>query len=515
MRCFFDQPDQGGIEMAGQELDMKKIREIRRLKALGFGKRRIAQTLGIHRDTVTKYFEESAAENGASNLPVNVLATATSETDDAWAAKIDWPALRDEILKGVPINIVFGELVEQNKVPVQYPAFWKQLQRRAPMLKTTMVRAFPPGSRTEIDYCDGIDIVNVATGELLKTELFVGVLCSSRYTFAEFTLSQKSADFLSSHVRMFDYFGGVSQVIAPDNLKSAVTKAHRYDPVLNPAYTKLAAHYQFAVVPARVKRPQDKALVERTIQIFQRWFFMLVRNRTFTSLLELNAVLREHLALFNQKRHRIFRKTRAEMFEAEREHLMPLPKDRYQVSTHSVSKLSRDCHLVFDRNFYSAPHQHRGLELDVWATESAVEIYHKIERVAFHARSKTESKFVTNTSHYPPEHQAYLEEDIVKSKSWASDIGPETAKLIETLLSGPFPLRHLRRAQNVLGLSRKYSKARLEQGAKTANCFNQTTAQYIERVIKQNSKPFEMRQGGEPIKRAYNPHLRGVDRIIH
>jgi transposase len=516
MGCFFDQPDQGGIGMAGQELNMKDIQEIRRLKALGFGKRRIARTLGVHRDTVTKYFEESEVEGGATNtLPVNVLAAPVSEVDEKWAGKIDWPSIRDEILKGVPINIVFSELVEQNKVPVQYPAFWKQLQRRAPMLKTTMVRVFPPGSRTEIDYCDGIDIVNVATGELLKTELFVGVLCSSRYTFAEFTLSQKSADFLSSHVRMFDFFGGVSQVVAPDNLKSAVTKAHRYDPVLNPAYTKLATHYQFAVVPARVKRPQDKALVERTIQIFQRWFFMLVRNRTFTSLLELNACLREHLALFNQKRHRIFRKTRTEMFEAEREHLMPLPKHRYQVSTHSVAQLSRDCHLIFDRNFYSSPHKLRGLELDVWATESAVEIYHKAERVAFHARSKTEGKFVTKTSHYPPEHQAYLEEDIVKSKSWAIHIGPETAKLIEALLSGPFPLRHLRRAQNILRLSKKYSKARLEQAAKTANRFNQTTTQYIERVIKQNSKPFEVKQGGDPIERAYNPHLRGVDRIIH
>jgi transposase len=498
--------------MAAERLNMKGIKEIRRLKALGFSKRRIARTLGLHRDTVTKYLEELEAEGSTANPPVHAVASAVP--DDTWAGKIDWPAVRDEILKGIPINIVFEELVEKNKVPVQYPAFWKQLQRHAPMLKTTMVRVFPPGSRTEIDYCDGIDIVNVATGEVLKTELFVGVLCSSRYTFAEFTLSQKSADFLSSHVRMFDYFGGVSQVVAPDNLKSAVTKAHRYDPILNPAYTKLAAHYEFAVVPARVRRPQDKAIVERTIQIFQRWFFMRVRNRTFTSLLELNACLREHLALFNQKQHRIFRKTRAEMFEAERDSLMPLPKDRYQVSTHSTAKLSRDCHLIFDRNFYSAPHRLRGLALDIWATESAVEIYHKAERVAFHARSKTESKFVTDSSHYPPEHQAYLEEDVVKSKAWAKHVGPETATLIETLLSGPFPLRYLRRAQSILALSRKYSKERLEQGAKTANRFNQTTASYVERVIKQNSRSSAWK-GGEPIKRAYNPYLRGVNRIVH
>ena len=241
---------------------------------------------------------------------------------------------------------------------------------------------------------------------------------------------------------------------------------------------------------------------------------MRVRNRIFTSLLELNAALKEHLILFNERRHRVFGKSRAAMFETEREHLMALPKDQYQVSTFSKAKLSRDCHLIFDRNFYSAPHRLRGLALDVWATESAVEIYHELERVAFHSRSKTSHKFKTDPLHYPPAHQAYLEEDILKSKAWAASIGPEASKLITGLLSGPYPLRHLRRAQSVLQLSSKYSKALLEQAAVAANRFNQTSASYVERVIKQNAKPFAER-GGEPIKRGENPNLRGLERILH
>ena len=502
--------------MAAKGINVKERDEICRLKGLGFGKRKIARTLGLHRNTVSKYLEDLQGKTDVetSKLLMTKVLALPSLTDDAWTSAIDWHSIRDEALKSVPINIIYEELVEQNKVGVQYSAFWKQLQKRAPMLKTTMVRVFAPGSRTEIDYCDGINIVNVATGELLKTELFVGVLCSSRYTFAEFTLTQKSADFLSSHVRMLEYFGGTSQVISPDNLKSAVTKAHRYDPVLNPAYTKLATHYAFAVVPARVRTPRDKAIVERTIQIFQRWFFMRVRNRVFTSLIELNAFLREHLVLFNQKRHRVFGKSRAEMFETEKTHLMPLPKDRYQVSTHSKAKLSRDCHLIFDRNFYSAPYQFCGLELDVWANENSVEIYHLAERKAFHPRSKTTNKFVTESAHYPPEHQAYLEEDLVKSKAWAEIVGPETSKLISDLLSGPYPLRYLRRSQSILQLSRKYSKPGLEQAITIANHFHQRTAQYIERVMKQNAKP-SFERGGEPIKRALNPHLRGIDEIIH
>jgi transposase len=494
-----------------RELDMKEIEEIRRLKGLKFSVRAIARTLGIHRDTVKKYLEDNP-QPASALLP---LAAPPKE----WFDVLDWPRLRVEILTGVPINIIYEEEFEAGRVPVTYPAFWKQLQKHAPSLKTTMVRVFTPGERTEIDYCDGIDLVDIKTGEVIKTELFVGVLCSSRYAFAEFTLSQKSEDFLSSHVRMFEYFGGCSQVISPDNLRSAVTKAHRYDPKINPAYTRLAAHYGVAVVPARVKRPQDKAIVERTIQIFQRWFFMRVRHRVFTSLVELNQCLKEHLVLFNGKMHRTFGRTRAEMFKDERASLMPLPPDSYQVATFARATLSRDCHLIFDSNFYSSPHGLRGLELDVWGTATAVEIYHQGERVALHGRCRSNAKYITEKSHYPPEHQAYMEEDVLKSKAWAMDIGPETAKLIESLLSGPYPLRYLRRSQAILVLSRKYTRVALENAARVSNRFEQKTVQYVERVIKQQQTPQTVtrasRNGGEPIKREHNPLLRGVDKIWH
>lgn len=499
--------------MAAKGLNLKIVEEILRLKALGFGKRKISRTLGVHRNTISKYLDDPLDQaTGGPGLAPALL----PELVPGWWDKVDWPSVRDEILNGVPISIVYEELFEKGQVPVQYPAFWKQLQKRCPSLKSTMVRVFEPGSRIEIDYCDGISIVNTATGEQIETELFVGVLCSSRYAFAEFTMSQKSADFLSSHVRMLEFFGGSAQVVSPDNLKSAVLKAHRYDPVLNPAYTRLATHYGFAVVPARVRRPQDKAIVERTIQIFQRWFFMRVRNRTFTSLLELNNCLREHLAIFNQKRHRIFGRSRAAMFEDERSSLMPLPANKYEVATFSRALLSRDCHLIFDHNFYSAPHTLRGLELDVWATQGVVEIFHDGNRVALHARYTTHGKYQTDPAHYPPEHQAYLEEDVVKARAWAETVGPETARLIHALLEGPYPLRYLRRSMSILQLSRKYSKAQLEQAAETANRFDNKKLAYIEGVIKQSGCGRVVdKKGGEPIARSFNPHLRGIEKIVH
>lgn len=251
--------------------------------------------------------------------------------------------------------VLWGEEVENGRVPVQYPAFWKQYEKRYPESKVSMHRVFQPWSRAEIDYCDGIDIFDPTTGEILKTELFVGVLCHSRYTFAEFSMSQKSEDFLRSHVRMFEFFGGVPEVVSPDNLKSAVTKAHKYDPVLNPAYTRLAEYYDVGVVPAQVRSPKHKAVVERMIQIFQRWFFATVRHRTFTSLVELNACLREHLEKFNNKIHRIFRRSRSEMFEGEKDFLRPLPENTYEVFVHHRARVHPDCHLAFEKNFLLSP----------------------------------------------------------------------------------------------------------------------------------------------------------------
>lgn len=503
--------------MANEALNVKIVDEIRRLKQLGFKKRAIARMLGIHRNTVTKYLEQSleVATVAVDSSPALSLVPAAQPS---WVDEIDWQLVRDEILKSTPIQIVYEELSEQGKVPVTYPAFWKQLQKRAPLLKTTMVRVFAPGSRIEIDYSDGINIVDLRTGEVIKTELFVGVLAHSRYTFAEFTMSQKSEDFLSSHVRMMEFFGGSSQTIAPDNLKSAVTKAHRYDPVLNPAYTRLAAHYGFAVQPARVKRPQDKAIVERTIQIFQRWFFMRVRRRMFTSLIELNKCLKEHLKIFNAKTHRTFNRTRREMFEeSERAHLLPLPRDNYLVQSFSRAKLSRDCHLTFDYNFYSAPHTLRGLELEIWASSQTVEIYNGLERVAIHTRYRARGKFATDPKHYPPAHQAYLEEDVEQARQWAKSIGLECAKLVEDLLSCAHPLTHLRRAQGILALSRKYSKPQLEQACAVANRFNNRTIPYLERVILKlgGARAAQAEKGGGSIKREFNPNLRGLDEILH
>lgn len=480
--------------MAGRSLTMSEIDEIRRYYEQGKSIHFITEALGKSRNTIRKYLRENAIKRP----PPEVL---------TWTSMIDWEHVHNEVVvKSVPLSILWEEQVALGKCSVQYPAFWKQFTKRFPELEITMVRHFSPGERIEIDYCDGIEILIPSTGEILKTHLFMGVLCHSRYVYGEFTFSQKSQDFLSSHVRMFEYFGGTTGIVAPDNLKSGVVKTHRYDPEINPAYVRLASHYDFVVVPARVRTPKDKAIIERSIQIFQRWFFFKVRNKTFTSLVEINQCLLEHLKVFHQKKHRIFKKSRQEMYDEEKKSLKALPVSPYEISVHKKAKLHTDCHLEFEHNFYSSPWKLRGQILDVWATDKIVEIYCAGERIAFHNRIKVgKGKFQTNKEHYPPEHQAYLEVTPSYLRENAVRMGEHVSRVIENLLSMDHPLAHLRRCQGILALEKKYGAEKLNTACETALRFEKYRRPYIEALIKNESR-IQTETGA--IKRDENPYMR-------
>ena len=228
--------------MAGRKLVLSKIDEVKRLKKLGLSKRKIARALKISRNTVKKYLDD----NG-------VIDTESSSVPQTSVKNIDWDSIQKEVQNGVTLQVLWEEYFEGKKIHIQYPGFWKQFKKRFPENSVTMHRIFKPGERAEIDYCDGIEILDPISGEIKSTQLFMGVLCHSRYIFAEFTYTQKSEDFLTSHVNMFNTWGGVSQIISPDNLKSAINRAHKYDPEVNRAYSRLAAHYDIGVVPARVR----------------------------------------------------------------------------------------------------------------------------------------------------------------------------------------------------------------------------------------------------------------------
>ena len=490
--------------MTKRPMSMLKRNEIKRLNESGKSIRAIAQLLNCSRKTVKKYLSVESDSCQESKLPLH--------ESPSWIKSLNWDSLRDEHAnKGVPLNVLWEEGREEGTIPVEYSGFWKQYNKRYPELPKTMVRFFKPGERIEIDYCDGIDILFPSTGETVSTHFFAASLCYSRYLYAEFTLSQKSEDFLNSHVRTFEFFGGVTATITPDNLKSGVSKAHRYDPDINPAYVQLIRYFGITATPARVRRPKDKPIVERTIQIFQKWFYFRVRKKIFTSLIELNKCLWEYLEIFHKKTHRIFKRTREEMFAEEKNYLIPLPVKKYDVRIHKRAKVHYDCHLQFQNNYYSAPWKLRGKNLDVWASDKIVEIFNNGDCVAVHNRSISRGKLTkTNKDHYPPEHKAYLEITPDYLRKRAKHLGENVFILVDRLMKVDHPLRYIRRCQGLVSLAKKYTSTEIDTGCEQALIFEKYNLRFIENVIK-NHKANKIENEDINITRSPNSNMRGLD----
>lgn len=481
--------------MAARVLSMKKQQEVQRLKKLGLSERKISKALGISRNTIKKYEGELVEESGCT---------------PEWVEKVNWQEISKEISNGISLQVLWEELAEQKVINVGYSGFWKQFHKKYPNLAVSLHREFPCGERAEVDYAgSGIDILNPITGELIKTELFVGVLCFSKYIYAEFSFSQKLSDWISSHMRMFEYWGGVPKYICSDNLKSGVKKAHLYDPDANPTYTEMASHYELAIIPARPYKAKDKADVERTVQIIQRWFYAKIRHKTFTSLTELNQCLRQHLKILNGKIHKRFKISRSQKFEVEQQSLKALPSYPYEIAIYHKAKLHPDCHLVFEGNFYSAPHDLRGKVLNIRATPKSLEIYDEGQRVAFHPRKMDpKGTYITHKPHYPASHQAYFEETPQRLLELSSAIGPHTHTLIKGLLEDPYPLRYLRRCQGIVRLASAYGRDALEKSCLLALNLSRPTYLFIEKVLKR--KTYEHKEDKKTIQRNENENLRGL-----
>src|SRR5205085_9057113 len=272
-------------------------------------------------------------------------------------------------------------------------------------------------------------------------EIFVGSLGASQFTFAETTATQQLPDWIQSHVRMWEYFGGVSAVVVPDNLKSGVKKSHRYDPDINANYQHLGEHYGFAIVPARAYEAKDKAKVENAVGIVERQILAPLRYVTFTSLADINAAIKPRLAILNDQSFQKMRTSRRALFEAiDRPALRPLPKDKYHYAEWKHAKIHIDYHFVLDDHYYSVPYKYINQKVEVRATAKIVECYLQGKRIASHPRSHLKYKHSTLKEHMPPAHRAHAEWSPERIKRWAEKIGKQTMKFIDHMIvSRPFP----------------------------------------------------------------------------
>jgi transposase len=477
---------------------MRKIKEILRLKhACGLSEREIAQSCKVSRSTVADYLKRARAAGvswpetaalTAAQLEAHLFPTLHSPPS-AHRPRPDCEYIYNELRNHRNVNLTLTQLWLEYKADhadgYQYTQFCEYYRRWRDKLDYCMRQEHRAGEKVFVDYSDGLCIVDPATGELTLSQLFVAVWGASNYTYAEATMSQRLPNWIGSHVRAFQYFDCVPRVMVPDNLKSGVHHPCFYEPDLNPTYADMAEHYGCAVLPARCRRPRDKAKVEAGVLIAKRWILAVLRKRTFYSLAELNAAIRECLEHLNTRPMRRVGKSRRELFQSiDYPHALPLPQRSYEYAEWRKAKVNIDYHINLDGHYYSMPFQLLREKLDVRLTATTVEAFRKGERVAAHARSYVQGGHTTLTEHMPLEHRRYAEWSPSRIIQWAGKIGGSTAQLVEKIMdSRIYPEQGYRTCLGIIRLGNHYEPERIEAAAQRALKFNTCSYKSVRAIL--------------------------------
>lgn len=461
--------------MTQEKLSVRKIREILRLKYEGgLSNRAIARACCISNSTVGEYVVRARRaglvwplpdELGEEELYRKLFPEVKKPKLEARPLPEAAQVHRELARKGVTLKLLWQEYREKHPDGYGYTQFREHYQRWNQAHTTSMRLPHKGGEALEVDYAGmTLPITNPETGEIWQASVFVATLPASSYIYAEVQSSQELQHWLGGHVRAFAFLGGVPKILRPDNLKSGVKKPNYYEPDLNPSYQELAEHYHVAVLPARVKKPKDKANVENGVQNVERWLLAPLRNRSFFSVGEANRAIAPLLESLNTKEMQHLGKSRRELFEElDQPALLSLPERPYEFARWKNARVNIDYHVAFEGHYYSVPHTLVGQEVQIRATERMLEIFHHSQQVAIHSLSRLSGRFSTSADHMPSHHRFVLNQDSDFFLREAAKIGPHTAAFVAAVLrSRPFPQQAFRTCLGILGLARKYLPVHLE-----------------------------------------------------
>lgn len=467
----------------GQEVLMHKVREVLRLGLkCGLGQREIAGSCSISHPTAGKYLQ-AVQKAGISyeeieKMDDRALRALIKRQSLNSVRKIlpepDWAYIHREMKrKGVTLQLLWEEYKDIHPEGYQTTQFCEHYQRWRKTLKLSMRLTHKAGEKMFVDYAGHTILIRDRhKGTERKAEIFVAVLGASNYTYVEASWDQKLSNWIMSHVRTFEYFGGVTRIVVPDNLRAGVSKACRYEPDINPAYQDMAAHYGTVIIPGRVRKPKDKAKVEVGVQIVSRWILARLRNRIFFSLRELNEAIWEELVELNQRSFKKLDGSRVSWFkEIEQKELLPLPAQPYELAQWKKARINIDYHVELNKHYYSVPYKLRGQVDEVYIryTETTVEIMCGNKCVASHMRDDTKGRHTTVKKHMPESHRWYLEWSPSRIINWAKQTGKSTAQIVEGIMNRrKHPEQGYRSCLGILRLAKKYSPARLEAACRRA-----------------------------------------------
>jgi transposase len=459
---------------------MRKVKEVLRLyHEVGLGQREIARCAQLAQSTVHEYLERARAAGLSWPLPegqdeeaVENLLFPRPEAEKPYPVP-DYRHIDEELRThaNLTLQLLWEEYRRAHDNGCCYSRFCVLYRRWKKKQEVVLRQQHTPGEKLFLDWAGAtIPIYDRQSGNVIEASLFVAVLGYSSYAYAEATSDQRLPNWIGAQVRAFDYLGGCPKLLVPDNTKTGVIRACRYDPDLNPTYQDMAMHYRVGVLPARPYKPRDKAKVESGVQVVQRWIVAALRHRRFFSVAEANQAIWELLEKLNNRPFKKRQGSRAGLFaEVDRPALQPLPATPYELSEWSRVRVNIDYHVAFEGNLYSVPYTLVQQNVEVRATASVVEIFHKGQRVASHRRSRGRDQVMTNHAHRPRSHQAHLEWTPSRMVNWAAAIGPNTARLFERILADkPHPEMGYRSCLGLIRLADSYSHERMEAAAQRA-----------------------------------------------
>ena len=506
---------------------MRKLKEVLRLTSLGMSQHQIARSCSLSQSTVHEYVSAARASGVQLPLPADwndhQIEQALFPQRNApigWRKHLepDWPPILEELQKNkdLTLALIWQERRESDPEGYGYSRFCDLYRRWLNKRDLVLRHEHRAGEKMFVDYAGAtIPIYDCQTGQVQEAAVFVAVQGASSYTFAEVTAGQDLRNWIGSHIRAFEFFGGVAEVVVPDNLKSAVTHPSYYEPDLNPTYRDLAEHYGIAIIPARPYRPREKAKAEVGVQVVQRWIIAALRKRKFFSLAEANQAIAELLAGLNQRAFRKRDGNRASLFaQLDRPALKPLPATRFEFGKwRTAVRVNLDYHVEMERHYYSVPHALAQLEVDVRCTADTVEVLHRGARVASHVRSFERDKKTTLTDHMPKSHQRYLERTPTRLLEEAEQIGPETGRLAAAILAAKrHPEMGYRSCLGILKLAKTYPAERMEAAAKRALRARAYSCQSLDSILRNQLDRVPLPEDRPPANHTVeHENIRGAD----
>lgn len=509
--------------MTAERVPMRKLREVIRLKLeMNLKGREIGRSCGLSPSTVSHYLGRIAVAKLSWPLPpelddeaLNRLLFPQEGHPVISRPEPEWCVIHQELKrKHVTKSLLWQEYRESHPDGYEYSRFCERYQLWAGHLGVTMRQAHVAGQKCFVDFSgDGIEIVDPKTGEVRVAKLFVAVLGASNLTYVEPVFTEELPVWIACHVHAFEFFGGVSEMVVPDNLRSGVTKASKYEPELNRTYADLARHYATAIVPARAYKPRDKAKVEGAVLLASRWILAVLRNHRFFSLSEVRDAVRLLVTRLNDRLMKKLKKSRRELFdEVEKSELKALPSMPYEFADWARPRVGLNYHVEFDEHHYSVPYALYGHRLDLRATATTIEVFRGGRREASHGRSYVKHGYSTKTEHMPRGHREYAEWTPERLITWAKTVGPMTAAVVEEImLSRAHPQQGFNACLGIMRLRSNYDDKRIERACARAKerraCSYRSVAAILQNNLDKDETPLEEQQSRLPL----HENVRGAD----